>query len=176
MREISIREGVNREGNVSKRRNYLSPSNKSVKTVAEEFLKKASRELLGDNKSYGKGPFKLQDTDEDDDMSVEPIMSGCIKVSVISYIPTAQHPNVQDILKIGSIMFFSVLVLVFVIFSEPTEYSNSKVNDLKINMLETRIKILEPRLDLKRHHEDRARQSGETLYELLDDMENLRID
>ncbi|GJX58463.1 hypothetical protein Tco_0289853 [Tanacetum coccineum] len=137
MREISRQEGVNREGNVSKRRKYLSPSNKSVKTVAEEFLEKASRELLGDNKSSVKGPFKLQDSDEDDDMSAEPIMSGYIKVSVISCIPAvcsvwirvlvgihsvrykssvcrihlvplkcaAQHPNVQDILKIASIMF-----------------------------------------------------------------------
>ncbi|GJW40853.1 zinc finger, CCHC-type containing protein [Tanacetum coccineum] len=110
MREISRREGANREGNVSKWRKYLSPSNKSVKTAAEEFLEKASRELLGDNKSSVKGPFKLQDSDEDDDMSAEPIMSGCIKVSVIRCIPAAQHPNVQDILKIRSIMFFSVLV------------------------------------------------------------------
>ncbi|GJX26027.1 phosphoglucan phosphatase DSP4, amyloplastic [Tanacetum coccineum] len=109
MRGIGIREGANREGNVSKWRKYLSPSNKFVKTVAKEFLEKASRELLGDNKSSVKGPFKLQDSDEDDDMSAEPIMSGCIKVSVISCIPTAQHPNVQDILEIGSIMFFSVL-------------------------------------------------------------------
>ncbi|GJW81303.1 hypothetical protein Tco_0145278 [Tanacetum coccineum] len=87
MREISRREGVNREGNVSKRRKYLSPSNKSVKTVAEEFLEKASRELFGDNKSSVKGPFKLQDSDEDDDMSAKPIMSGYIKFYVISCIP-----------------------------------------------------------------------------------------
>ncbi|GJS81055.1 nuclear nucleic acid-binding protein C1D [Tanacetum coccineum] len=68
MREISRREVVNREGNVSKRRKYLSSSKKSVKTAAEEFLEKASRELLGDNKGSVKGPFKLQDSDEDDDM------------------------------------------------------------------------------------------------------------
>ncbi|GJT26565.1 hypothetical protein Tco_0906840 [Tanacetum coccineum] len=96
MREISRREGVNREGNVSKRRNYLSPSNKSVKTDAEEFLEKASRELLGDNKSSGKGPFKLQDSDEDDDMSAEPIMSGCIKVSVINCIPAGNGYSLKD--------------------------------------------------------------------------------
>lgn len=72
MREISRREVVNREGNVSKRRKYLSSNKKSVKTAAEEFLEKASRELLGDNKSSVKGPFKLQDSDDDDDMSTEP--------------------------------------------------------------------------------------------------------
>ncbi|GJW30114.1 hypothetical protein Tco_0046989, partial [Tanacetum coccineum] len=54
---------------------------------AEEFIEKASRELLGDNKSSVKGPFKLQDLDEDDDMLAEPIMSAYIKVSVISCIP-----------------------------------------------------------------------------------------
>nr|GEV30169.1 nuclear nucleic acid-binding protein C1D [Tanacetum cinerariifolium] len=72
MREVSRREVVNREGNVSKRRKYLSSNKKSVKTAAEEFLEKASRELLGDNKSSVKGPFKLQDSDEDNDMSAEP--------------------------------------------------------------------------------------------------------
>lgn len=66
MREISRREGVNREGNVSKRRKYLSSDKTSVKTAAQEFLEKAARELLGDDKSSFKGPLKPQDSDEDD--------------------------------------------------------------------------------------------------------------
>ncbi|KVH91416.1 nuclear nucleic acid-binding protein C1D [Cynara cardunculus var. scolymus] len=69
MREISRREGVNRgnsEGNVNKRRKYLSSDKTSVKTAAQEFLEKAARELLGDDKSSFKGPLKPQDTDEDD--------------------------------------------------------------------------------------------------------------
>ncbi|GJW56697.1 hypothetical protein Tco_0103428 [Tanacetum coccineum] len=238
MREISRREGVNREGNVSKRRKYLSPSNKSVKTAAEEFLEKASRELLGDNKSSVKGPFKLQDSDEDDDMSAEPIMSAYIKVSMISCIPAddfdAQitgvsslalhcvhlsseipykrvdcclnvHPDWSLILGLISeptkcsnvkvkddkdktckdkIKILEARLGIakgkpagrMSVRSEPTEYSNSKVNDLKINMLETRIKILEARLKLERHPEDRACQTGAILYELLDDMKNLRMD
>lgn len=74
MREVSRREGVNRrhsEGNVSKRRKYLSSNKTSVKTAAQEFLEKASRELLGDNKSSFKGPLKPQDEDEDD-MAADP--------------------------------------------------------------------------------------------------------
>ncbi|GJY31851.1 hypothetical protein Tco_0415346 [Tanacetum coccineum] len=43
-------------------------------------------------------------------------------------------------------------------------------------MLETRIKILEARLDMERHPEDHTCQSGAILYELLNDMENLCLD
>ncbi|GKB02860.1 hypothetical protein Tco_0830949 [Tanacetum coccineum] len=50
------------------------------------------------------------------------------------------------------------------------------VKDQKINMLETRIKILEARLELERHPGDDTCQSGAILYELLDDMENLCIE
>ncbi|GJX69782.1 hypothetical protein Tco_0305509 [Tanacetum coccineum] len=69
----------------------------------------------------------------------------------------------------------------FVVFvntprSEQTKCSNFKVKDLKINMLETRIKILEARLELERHPEDHTCQSGAILYELLDDMENLCLE
>ncbi|GJV63143.1 hypothetical protein Tco_1473971 [Tanacetum coccineum] len=60
--------------------------------------------------------------------------------------------------------------------SEQTKCSNFKVKDLKINMLETRIKILEARLELERHPEDHTCQSGAILYELLDDMENLCLE
>lgn len=73
MREISRREGVKREhseGNVSKRRKYLS-SKTSVKTATQEFLEKATRELLGDDKSSFKGPLKPQDSDSDE-MSADP--------------------------------------------------------------------------------------------------------
>nr|XP_043629144.1 nuclear nucleic acid-binding protein C1D [Erigeron canadensis] len=73
MREISRRERVNRghsEGHVSKRRKYLSSNKTSVKTAAQEFLEKATRELLGDEKSSFKGPLRPQDSDGDD-MSTE---------------------------------------------------------------------------------------------------------
>ncbi|KAK9065576.1 hypothetical protein SSX86_014977 [Deinandra increscens subsp. villosa] len=69
MREISRRDGVNRgrsEGNASKRRKYLSSNKTSVKTAAQEFLEKATRELLGDDKSSFKGPLKPHDSDDDD--------------------------------------------------------------------------------------------------------------
>lgn len=74
MREISRREGSNRgrpEGNASKKRKYLSSKKTSVKTAAQEFLEKATRELLGDDKSSFKGPLKPQDSD-DDDVSPDP--------------------------------------------------------------------------------------------------------
>lgn len=70
MREISRREGVKSgrsEGNVSKRRKYLSSAKTSVRTAAQEFLEKAARELLGNDKSSLKGPLKPQDSDEDED-------------------------------------------------------------------------------------------------------------
>ncbi|XP_071730403.1 uncharacterized protein [Rutidosis leptorrhynchoides] len=69
MREISKRETVNHErseGNVTKKRKYLGSTKKSVKTAAQEFLEKATRDLLGDNKSSIKGPLKPQDSDSDD--------------------------------------------------------------------------------------------------------------
>nr|GEX64846.1 hypothetical protein [Tanacetum cinerariifolium] len=56
---------------------------------------------------------------------------------------------------------------------EPTKNSNCKFNDLKINMLEIRINILEARLELERHPEDHTFHSGAILYELLDDIKNL---
>nr|GEV02035.1 hypothetical protein [Tanacetum cinerariifolium] len=68
------------------------------------------------------------------------------------------------------------VILRYLLDLNQQKYSNCKVNDLKINMLETRIKILEARLELERHPKDRAYQSCAILYELLDDMENLCID
>ncbi|GJV02179.1 hypothetical protein Tco_1335748 [Tanacetum coccineum] len=200
IREISRREGVNREGNVSKRRKYLSPRNKSVKTTAEEFLKKAIRELLGDNKSFVKGPFKLQDSDKDDGMSAEPIMFGYIKVSVISCIPAGiRSVWIRVLVGLKQINMLETRIKILEARLELERHLEDracqsgsilyelldgtenlrmdyKVNDLKINILETRIKVLEARLELKRHPEDRVRQLGAILYELLDDMENIRID
>ncbi|CAH1427657.1 unnamed protein product [Lactuca virosa] len=72
MREISRRERV-KSGNVSKKRKYLSSDKPSVRTAAQEFLEKAARELLGNDKSSFKGPLKPQDEDEnedEDDMAV----------------------------------------------------------------------------------------------------------
>lgn len=67
MREISRRKGVKSEGNVSKKRKYLSSEKTSARTAAQEFLEKATRELLGNDKSSFKGPLKPQDSDDDDD-------------------------------------------------------------------------------------------------------------
>ncbi|GKC51450.1 hypothetical protein Tco_1074195 [Tanacetum coccineum] len=50
------------------------------------------------------------------------------------------------------------------------------VKDLKIKMLEARLKMLETRLEMERHPEDHACQSAAMLHELLNDMENLRME
>ncbi|GKB55756.1 hypothetical protein Tco_0911942 [Tanacetum coccineum] len=60
--------------------------------------------------------------------------------------------------------------------STPQECSNYKVKDLKIKMLEARLKMLETRLEMERHPEDHACQSAVMLYELLNDMKNLRME
>ncbi|GJT00026.1 hypothetical protein Tco_0821195 [Tanacetum coccineum] len=60
--------------------------------------------------------------------------------------------------------------------SRPAECSNCKVKDLRIKMLEARLKMLETRLELERHHEDHAYESAAMLHELLNDMENLRME
>ncbi|XP_076911299.1 uncharacterized protein LOC143569216 [Bidens hawaiensis] len=75
MREISRREGTNRaraEGNASKRRKYLSSNKTSVKTAAQDFLEKATRELLGEDKGSMKGPLKPRDDGDDDDDDMSP--------------------------------------------------------------------------------------------------------
>ncbi|XP_076910661.1 uncharacterized protein LOC143568374 [Bidens hawaiensis] len=75
MRDISRREGTNRaraEGNASKRRKYLSSNKTSVKTAAQEFLEKATRELLGEDKGSLKGPLKPQDDGDGDDDDMSP--------------------------------------------------------------------------------------------------------
>ncbi|GKB97185.1 hypothetical protein Tco_0983322, partial [Tanacetum coccineum] len=56
------------------------------------------------------------------------------------------------------------------------ECSNCKVKDLRIKMLEARLKMLETRLEMERHPEDHACQSAAMLHELLNDMENLRME
>ncbi|GJS56054.1 hypothetical protein Tco_0629416 [Tanacetum coccineum] len=56
------------------------------------------------------------------------------------------------------------------------ECSNFKVKDLRIKMLKARLKMLETRLEMERHPEDHACQSVAMLHELLNDMENLRME
>ncbi|GKB19292.1 hypothetical protein Tco_0853215 [Tanacetum coccineum] len=46
----------------------------------------------------------------------------------------------------------------------------------KDKMLEARLKMLETRLEMERHPEDHACQSAAMLHELLNDMENLRME
>ncbi|GKC34643.1 hypothetical protein Tco_1047027 [Tanacetum coccineum] len=53
--------------------------------------------------------------------------------------------------------------------SAPTECLNCKVKDLKIKMLEAR-------LEMERHPEDRTCQLAAILHELLNEMENLRVE
>lgn len=69
MREISKGEGTRikyLERVVHKKRKYQSTDKQSVQSAAQEFLEKASRELLGDNKSGFKGPLRQpEDSDED---------------------------------------------------------------------------------------------------------------
>ncbi|KAL3500301.1 hypothetical protein ACH5RR_039394 [Cinchona calisaya] len=70
MREISRREGPTikyLERSVHKKRKYESTEKQSVQTAAKEFLEKAARELLGDNKGRFKGPLQLDDSDAEID-------------------------------------------------------------------------------------------------------------
>ncbi|XP_060172169.1 uncharacterized protein LOC132603228 isoform X1 [Lycium barbarum] len=67
MREISKGEGTRIkyvERIAHKKRKY--PEQRSVRTAAQEFLEKASRELLGENQSGFKGPLQLPEGDGED--------------------------------------------------------------------------------------------------------------
>lgn len=68
MRDLSRGEGKkikHVERNLHKKRKYQSTDRRSVQTAAKEFLEKAARELLGDNKSGFKGPLKAEASDEE---------------------------------------------------------------------------------------------------------------
>lgn len=68
MRDISRGEGKkikHIERNLHKKRKYQSTDRQSVQTAAKEFLEKAARELLGDNKSDFKGPLRAEAADEE---------------------------------------------------------------------------------------------------------------
>ncbi|GJZ21537.1 hypothetical protein Tco_0558576 [Tanacetum coccineum] len=58
----------------------------------------------------------------------------------------------------------------------PKIHEMTLVKDLWIKMLEARLKMLETRLEMERHPEDHACQSAAMLHELLNDMENLRME
>ncbi|KAK4368852.1 hypothetical protein RND71_012644 [Anisodus tanguticus] len=67
MREISKGEGPRIkyvERLVHKKRKF--PEQQSIRTAAQEFLEKASRELLGENQSGFKGPLQLPEGDGED--------------------------------------------------------------------------------------------------------------
>ncbi|XP_052190268.1 uncharacterized protein LOC127799975 [Diospyros lotus] len=49
-----------------KKRKHRSSEKQSISTAAQEFLEKAARELLGDNKSGFKGPLQPEAFNEDD--------------------------------------------------------------------------------------------------------------
>ncbi|XP_057504934.1 uncharacterized protein LOC130788348 isoform X2 [Actinidia eriantha] len=73
LRDISKGEGPKIkyvERSAHKKRKYQPGENKSVRTAAQEFLEKAARELLGDNKSGFKGPV-LPEASVEDDLSME---------------------------------------------------------------------------------------------------------
>ncbi|CAA0825204.1 Sas10/Utp3/C1D family [Striga hermonthica] len=68
MRKIS--QGVDQrinylDKNLQKKRKFQSSERQSVRTAAQEFLEKAARELLGNNKNGVKGPFQPEDSDDD---------------------------------------------------------------------------------------------------------------
>ncbi|KAK9280641.1 hypothetical protein L1049_014337 [Liquidambar formosana] len=54
------------ERSSQKKRKYQSSEKQSVQAAAQEFLAKAARELLGDNKGGFKGPLQANSSDEDD--------------------------------------------------------------------------------------------------------------
>ncbi|XP_073307902.1 uncharacterized protein [Primulina huaijiensis] len=54
------------ERNIQKKRKYQAPEKQSVRSEAQEFLEKASRELLGDN-NVTKGPLQFQSEDPEDE-------------------------------------------------------------------------------------------------------------
>lgn len=64
MHAISKGEGVGWSG--KKRKSQPLPERKSVRAAAEEFLAKASQELMGYNGSGVKGPVRLV-SDEDEE-------------------------------------------------------------------------------------------------------------
>ncbi|KAK4388972.1 Nuclear nucleic acid-binding protein C1D [Sesamum angolense] len=68
MREIS-RGGSPRikysDRSLQKKRKYQASEKQSVRAAAQEFLEKAARELLGDNKNGVKGPLQPEDSDDD---------------------------------------------------------------------------------------------------------------
>ncbi|KAL3819091.1 hypothetical protein ACJIZ3_004996 [Penstemon smallii] len=68
MRQISRGENPRTnhfERGLQKKRKYQSSEKQSVRSAAQEFLDKAARELLGDNKNGVKGPLRLEDSDDD---------------------------------------------------------------------------------------------------------------
>lgn len=71
MRDISRGEGSSGnhfERNMHKKRKHESPEKKSFKAATEEFLEKAARELLGENKRGFKGPVQMEETNTDDEI------------------------------------------------------------------------------------------------------------
>lgn len=74
MRNISKGEGKKIkyvETNVQKKRKYPSTEKKSVQTAAQEFLEKATWELLGDNNDGFKGPLRAETSeDEEEDQAM----------------------------------------------------------------------------------------------------------
>ncbi|KAK9100177.1 hypothetical protein Scep_023607 [Stephania cephalantha] len=69
MREISRGNGKNRlsdRENGKKKRKYQSKGRQSIQAAAEEFLKKAAKELFGNNNGDIKGPLRIKSEDEED--------------------------------------------------------------------------------------------------------------
>lgn len=69
MRDISRGEGTKikyLERNAHKKRKCQPSEKQSARVAAQEFLEKASRELLGENKGGFKGPLQTNSSDEDD--------------------------------------------------------------------------------------------------------------
>lgn len=69
MKDIRRGEGTRikyTERSVQKKRKYQSSETKNVQAAAKEFLEKAARELLGDNKDGFQGPLQVDALDGDE--------------------------------------------------------------------------------------------------------------
>ncbi|XP_010265555.1 PREDICTED: nuclear nucleic acid-binding protein C1D [Nelumbo nucifera] len=70
MRDVSRGEGVRNKfqekRSAHKKRKFQSSDKQSVQTAAQEFLEKAAREILGENKGDFKGPLRIESSDGED--------------------------------------------------------------------------------------------------------------
>ncbi|GJW09243.1 hypothetical protein Tco_1575070 [Tanacetum coccineum] len=149
-----------------------SVDNDIARSMASEMVGFGTQSLLEQwRNSYGNGDYDDDPYDDDmyegQDLSQD-LQAICDNLDIrvrglaliqktlfpafyfIELIPPKHHRETE--------LCFVGLISVSFERSEPTECSNFKIKDLKINMLETRIKIMESRLKLERHPEDDTKE------------------